>query len=843
MTIYNGTNKNDILYGESGDDILDGGYGADILIGGEGNDTYYVDNINDVVKEYSGQGNDKIFSSVSYSLLGSNVETLELTRKADLNATGNSLNNTLIGSIGNNILDGGYGADILIGGEGNDTYYVDNINDVVKEYSGQGNDKIFSSVSYSLLGSNVETLELTRKADLNATGNSLNNTLIGSIGNNILDGGYGADILIGGEGNDTYYVDNINDVVKEYNGQGNDKIFSSVSYSLLGSNVETLELTGSGNIHAIGNSLDNILIGNKGSNILDGGMGNDIYIFDSNDIVVENYYAGLDTIISDINYILNINFEILKLIGNSDINGVGNDSDNTLKGNVGDNILDGKAGNDVLDGGLGADTLIGGKGGDIYYVDNLNDMVIEVDSSGSVYLFDKIYSSVNYNLPDFVENIELIGSDNINANGNTLNNTIIGNGGNNILNGGAGLDTLDDTNGGLDTLIGGLDNDTYIINSIDTLVLEQTNEGTDIVKSSVDYILGDNVENLILTGDSNINGVGNLVNNILNGNKAANIINGQAGNDILDGGVGVDTLIGGEGDDIFYVDNANDKVVEIAGQGNDKIFATADYTLAENVFVETVVVPNTVGVAVDITGNSLDNILIGNSSNNTLKGGAGNDTLIAAYDGSPRGADILIGGIGDDLYMINRYDTVIELAGDGVDTVKSYIGYTLTSNVENLTLLDYVYPSPNDTNSNGTGNYLDNIIIGNSYKNILNGHAGNDTITGANGSDTAMYQLLNSNSATGGNGSDTWTDFTVGDITSNTNADKIDVSALLVDYSGDNTISALEPYLTINNSGGNTTVLIDRDGAGSTYSDTLLLTLNGVATNLATLLDNHQIVV
>ncbi|MFD2429041.1 calcium-binding protein [Sphingobium scionense] len=110
----------------------------------------------------------------------------------------------------------------------------------------------------------------------NLTGSAFDDTLTGNSGNNVLRGEAGADRMIGGTGNDTYYVDNSGDVVVEYSTGGtSDKVFSSVSFSLSGAYVETLTLTGSGNISATGNNQDNILTGNGGNNVIQGNGGND----------------------------------------------------------------------------------------------------------------------------------------------------------------------------------------------------------------------------------------------------------------------------------------------------------------------------------------------------------------------------------------------------------------------------------------------------------------------------------------------------------------------------------------------------------------------------------------
>uniref|UniRef100_UPI003CEE5E5C calcium-binding protein n=1 Tax=Pseudomonas sp. TWP3-2 TaxID=2804574 RepID=UPI003CEE5E5C len=182
---------------------------------------------------------DRVFSSIDYTL-GANVENLILTGSANLNGTGSAVSNRMTGNDGSNILDGGLGADTLIGGLGNDTYVVDNLGDTITEASTLASeiDTVRSSVNWTL-GANLENLFLTGSDNLDAVGNTLNNTLVGNSGNNVLnggagddtmDGGLGTDTMIGGDGVDTYYVDNVGDVVIETDASltALDRVFSSI---------------------------------------------------------------------------------------------------------------------------------------------------------------------------------------------------------------------------------------------------------------------------------------------------------------------------------------------------------------------------------------------------------------------------------------------------------------------------------------------------------------------------------------------------------------------------------------------------------------------------------------
>ena len=279
-------------------------------------------------------------------------------------------------------------------------------------------------------------------------------------------------------------------------------------------------------------------------------------------------------------------------------------------------------GDDVLHGGAGFDWLILNFG---YPV--LSGVRIDLGTQAAQALpavdsetYDEWNGDVGYEPPPgtvVVRSIENVQGTELGDNfiGNAAANQLLGMAGDDRLVGNAGNDVLDGGTG-IDTMRGGLGNDTYYVDNIGDAAIEDAGEGIDLVYSSVSSALRAHVENLTLTG-SGIRG---------NGNNLANRIIGNDGNNIINGGLGADSLRGGAGNDIYYVDNIGDRVVESAGEGVDRVYSTATYSATLN--VEQVFLRGS--AAIDAYGNGLDNVLVGNSAANVLNGRIGADDLRGA---------------------------------------------------------------------------------------------------------------------------------------------------------------------------------------------------------------------
>lgn len=737
---------NDALYGGDGDDtlrsgsildsdsILDGGAGNDSLIGSDnGNNTYvfghgYGQDVIDGESEY--YVNDEDFINFDESVQEAEVTFARNEAALIISINGSSDTLTVQSWFT------GYNSIAGIRFSNGTLWDIGTINQMYSQATA-GDDQLFGSNGADML-----------------TALSGNDTIYGYGGDDTIDGGAGDDFIMGGIGDDTYLFGI---------GSGQDYISD---HDQTNGNLDTVRL-GSG-----------ITPDNLSLRMDESYTAMILSITGATDTLTLNYWLSssdaIERIIFDNGTVWDVETinNILALQGTEgDDTLTGFATADKMSGFAGNDEIYGLAGDDTLDGGAGIDTLYGGSDNDTYIRDNASDIIMENAGEGT----DTVQSSVTYTLPENVENLVLTGTSAINGTGNVLDNYLTGNSKVNTLTGNAGNDTIDGAAGN-DSLVGGAGNDSYFfargygqdtINDNDSTsgnldkimlaadiapadvtlrrsgdnLIASINNTTDTVTVQNWFVSGgaNRVEQIVFEGgtiwdeayiQANATMGGTSGNDSLTGTSGADLLSGLAGNDTLtglagddtlDGGTGADSMVGGAGNDTYIRDNTSDVITEGSGAGTDTVLSNLTYTLVSNVENLTLTGTN----AINGTGNTLANYLIGNSAVNTLTGSSGNDTL----DGGA-GADSLVGGTNDDTYIVdNTGDKVTESSGAGTDTVLSSVTYTLSTNVEHLTLTG-------TADINGTGNSSANRITGNSGNNILSGGSGADTMIGGAGNDT-----------------------------------------------------------------------------------------------------------
>lgn len=585
--------------------------------------------------------------------------------------TGDGKANKLEGGLGNDTLVGGMGADTLDGGGGNNAVsYESSTQAVVVSLLVDAENTGGEATGDKLL--NIQNLTGSNGADI----------LTGNAYNNILFGGKGDDTLIGGEG-----ADNLN---------GGDDI-DTADYSATNQAVSINMVTGVG---AGGHAQDDRLIS------------------------IEKI-AGSTSAEDTLNYADSKTFVKVSLADKSLFTGFenisGSNFNDEISGDANANKLEGGTGNDTLVGGAGSDTLTGGGGVDTASYAAATGAVTVSLASGRGTLGDADGDVL-------IGITNLIGGNGTDTmTGDAGDNSIAGGANNDLLVGGAGNDTLDGGAGG-DIMHGGSGNDIYYVDvasgtAIDAIV-ELFNEGADTVQSSVNFTLGQNLENLTLSGKAD-GGNGNDLNNTIVGSNSASTLDGKDGHDSITGGNAADKLIGGLGDDTLD-----------GGSGSDWV----DYSAATNQMT----------VDLKSSGTSVVSFLIGTvdqgldtlSNIENIKTGSGNDNISAT--GSSDIANTIYAGAGDDTVS----------GGDGADALYGEDGNdSLTGGAGT----DSVYGGiGNDTLIGGSGG---DVLYGGDGSDTLSGGDGNDTLYGGTGNDTYIVQdttdVVVENSGKTINGTDT----------------------------------------------------------------------------------------
>ena len=485
----------------------------------------------------------------------------------------------------------------------------------------------------------------------NGIGSRYDDILIGNDGANVLDGRGGGDRMAGYGGDDTYFVDSLDDIVREEANGGNDTVILLSRHLRIRqiANVEhiiyadgsTPQPGGGGDDPppSVGdNTMTSIIFGDNGNNTLDGGAGDDtIFGQGGDDLII----GGRDSLASrDINNTIDV--EDLEDQTESD------DGNDTLYGGGGNDTILGGQGNDILDGGAGDDTLSGQDGIDVFRggagVDTV-DYSRESPFQLLVNLATNVASggTASGDTFDSIEN--LIGSDDRIDRfvGTAAANHFWGQGGGDYFTGGGGNDILDGGNdgdiiygeAGNDTIIGGAGQD-YLDGGagIDTVVFAGSPAGVTIDLANGTATGGDGdgpvqivgrgttIRHDILAGFENA--VGSAFADHLIGNAGANDLSGGAGDDTLTGGGGADILRGGAGSDTADYADATSGVRLKLGGGKS---AGDTYISIENLAGS--------GFNDQLTGDGAANVLTGQGGADTIDGGGGDDTLLGdfAYQG------------------------------------------------------------------------------------------------------------------------------------------------------------------------------------------------------------------
>jgi Ca2+-binding RTX toxin-like protein len=380
---------------------------------------------------------------------------------------------------------------------------------------------------------------------------------VGNYQDNMLSGTICGDILEGQTGNDTYFVNNTADRIVEKVGEGKDTVFTDVDFTLEArQSVENLIISYGGSvINLTGNELANTLDDNNDlsvhNNRRDGGAGNDTLISSGGRDVLIGGPGSDSATIDRSGATAALRFVMQSVGGTTTL--VGDGTTTTSIGNItltggsgadtfttldGIDTLNGGDGADTLNGGTGADRLTGGTGSDAFVVDNAGDLVFEASGGG----VDRVIASTSYTLQagQEIEALQLLaatGSANLNLTGNAISQSLVGNNGANVINGGIGRDAMTGRGG----------DDTYIVDNLGDRVTEAAGGGRDTVLATASYALGagqeiEALQLLASTGSARLNLSGNAFGQSLVGNNGANVLDGKDGADLLSGRGGADSF-------------------------------------------------------------------------------------------------------------------------------------------------------------------------------------------------------------------------------------------------------------------------------------------------------------
>jgi Ca2+-binding RTX toxin-like protein len=732
-----GGNGNDTLYGDAGDDTLAGGAGNDSLDGGAGIDTV----------DYSSVATAVTVNLTTGGATGEGNDTLTSIE----NVTTGAGNDSITGSSGNNTINGGAGSDVVVfTGALSDYSIVLNADGSYtvtdnRATPNDGVDTLFNIETLQFADGAISPFTLTTGVDI-YTATAGNDIVYALSGNDSVSGGNGHDTLYGDAGDDTLAGGAGNDSLD--GGIGTDTADYSNVATAMTVNLTTGVATGEGNDTLT--SIENVttgagndsITGSSGNNTIDGGAGSDVVVFtgalsdytivlnaDGSYTVTDNRVSpndGVDTLfnIEQVQF-TDDTYNLTALTGGNDTS-AGTAGNDLIFAGAGDDTLTSSAGNDSYNGGTGIDTLI-------------------FTSQVSVNLATGVAVGEGNDTLTSIENVTT----------GTGNDSIAGSSSNNIIDGGAGNDTVTFTGNIADyTILRNADGSYTVTDNratpndgVDTLYNIETLQFADgaispfTLTTGVDIYTATSGHDLVYALAGNDSVSGGTGHDTLYGDAGDDTLAGGLGNDSLDGGAGIDTA---DYSSVTTAMTVNLTTGVATGDGTDSL------TLIENV---------NGGAGADlITGSSVDNILKGNAGNDTMDGAAGIDT--AVYSGALTDYSITFDSIS------GSYSVVDNRAGspDGTDTLTN-IEFAQFSNgtwqLHALTPLADSFAQGSDTINlfvDATQGDYDTITTGtgNDFVQIANGEfalslgAGNDTLISGLASYATIEGGLGADSMTGG---------------------------------------------------------------------------------------------
>jgi len=722
-----GTSSADVINAGAGDDTVVGVVGADTVNGGAGTDSIRLTATSNDLNAMSNARLSNV-ESIDASTAGSGVTVSLANQSEGFTITGSAFGDTITGSGGDDTIVGIVGTDTVDGGNGIDTIRLAATSAALNAMTNARLTNV-EAIDASTASAGVTVSLVNQTEGFAFTGSAFADTFNGTAAADTIVGVVGDDTIDAGGGTDTIRLTATSAALNAMTNArlANVEVVNASTAAAgvtvsLANQSEGFTITGSAFADTIGGGAsadvinagggDDVIEGVVGADTIDGGAGTDAIRLTATSANLNALSNASLVNVEAIDASTAAAGVTVSLVNQSEgFIFTGSAFADTFTGTAAADTIVGVVGDDTIDAGGGTDTIrLTATSAALNAMTNARLANVEVVNASTA------AAGVTVSLANQSEGFTITGS--------AFADTIGGSAAADVINAGAGDDVIVDVVGA-DTIDGGAGTDAIRLTAT-SVALNALANGSLVNVEAIDASTAAAGVTVSLINQSEGFAV--------TGSAFADTIFGTIGNDALDGGLGADEMRGGAGDDIYVFDNAGDRAFEVAFEGFDTVISSFSSTLRTN--LEKLVLTGTDRISG--TGNADVNELVGNDGNNRLDGRAGADTMS--------------GGQGNDVYVVDDAgDTVVELAGQGTDTVQATIDYTLGANVERLTLMG-------SADINGGGNELANVLTGNGGANRLDGGLGADSLTGGAGGDTYAFTT-----ALGGGNVDKVVGFVVGE--------------------------------------------------------------------------------